>query len=108
MQKGTCIYKTGYCYRCNTSICQSSTRSAKMYVIKRMYSHKSVKRGNGSPKQRHDDGASLDDRLVYTDTMQETVSILNSKAYLKKNILLTTGSKNIPEYVNIKDYKKRS
>ena len=60
------------------------------------------------PKAAYEDGASLDDRLVYTDTMQETVSILNSKAYLKKNILLTTGSKNIPEYVNIKDYKKRA
>lgn len=45
--------------------------------------------------------------LVYTDTMQETVALLNSEAYLEKKILLTTGSKSISEYVNIRNYKER-
>ena len=81
------------------------TRSIKDVCDKADVQYIRVLREETVPKAACDDGVSLDDRLVYTDTMQEAVSILNSKAYLNKNILLTTGSKNIPEYVNIKDYK---
>ena len=71
------------------------TRSIKDVCDKADVQYIRVLREETVPKAAYEDGASLDDRLVYTDTMQ-------------KNILLTTGSKNIPEYVNIKDYKKRA
>ena len=35
------------------------------------------------------------------------VELLNSEQHNSKNILMTTGSKNIPEYVYITDYKER-
>ncbi len=47
------------------------------------------------------------DNIVYTESMKEVVELLNSDNYLHENILMTTGSKNIPEYVNIKNYKDR-
>lgn len=47
------------------------------------------------------------DSIIYAESMKEVVELLNSDNYLHKNILMTTGSKNIPEYVNIKNYKDR-
>lgn len=55
----------------------------------------------------YDGDMSEKDKIMYTDTMQETVELLNGEAYLEKKILLTTGSKSISEYVNIRNYKKR-
>lgn len=47
------------------------------------------------------------DNIIYAESMKEVVELLNSDSYLHQNILMTTGSKNIPEYVNIKDFKER-
>lgn len=47
------------------------------------------------------------DDVIYTETMKEAIGLLNSDDYIEKNILMTTGSKNIPEYVHIKDFKDR-
>lgn len=44
---------------------------------------------------------------VYAESMKEVVALLNSSDYADKNILFTTGSKNIPEYINIINYKQR-
>ena len=60
------------------------TRSIKDVCDKADVQYIRVLREETVPKAACDDGVSLDDRLVYTDTMQEAVSILNSKAYLKK------------------------
>lgn len=43
----------------------------------------------------------------YVSSMKEAVLRLNEPALLEKNILLTTGSKNIPEYKNIVNYESR-
>ena len=59
------------------------TRSIKDVCDKADVQYIRVLREETVPKAAYEDGASLDDRLVYTDTMQETVSILNSKAYLR-------------------------
>ena len=56
------------------------TRSIKDVCDKADVQYIRVLREETVPKAAYEDGASLDDRLVYTDTMQETVSILNSKA----------------------------
>ena len=42
-----------------------------------------------------------------TETMKDAVRLLNEDRYIHKNVLMTTGSKNIPEYVHIKDFKER-
>ena len=47
------------------------------------------------------------DNIIYTESMKEVVELLNGDNYLHQNILMTTGSKNIPEYVNIKGFKDR-
>ena len=39
--------------------------------------------------------------------MKDAVRLLNADRYIHKNVLMTTGSKNIPEYVHIKDFKER-
>ena len=39
------------------------------------------------------------------DSMREAVDLLNDKPYLEKNILLTTGSKHLPDYTKIQDYQ---
>lgn len=48
------------------------------------------------------------DGITYVDTMEEAVNLLNSEKYINENILLTTGSKNIPEYMNIDNYRERA
>ncbi len=45
--------------------------------------------------------------LVYTESMEDVIKLLNSREYIDKKVLLTTGSKNIPEYVSINNYKQR-
>ena len=47
------------------------------------------------------------DNIIYTETMKDAVRLLNEDRYIHKNVLMTTGSKNIPEYVHIKDFKDR-
>lgn len=47
------------------------------------------------------------DNIIYTETMKDAVRLLNEDRYIHKNVLMTTGSKNIPEYVHIKDFKER-
>ena len=47
------------------------------------------------------------DNIIYTETMKDAVRLLNDDRYIHKNVLMTTGSKNIPEYVHIKDFKER-
>lgn len=47
------------------------------------------------------------DNIIYAETMKEAVGLLNSDDYIERNILMTTGSKNIPEYVQIKNYRER-
>ena len=42
------------------------------------------------------------------DSMREAVDLLNDKPYLEKNILLTTGSKHLPDYTKIQDYQNRA
>lgn len=54
------------------------------------------------------DGEHENDSIIYVDTMEEAVNLLNSEIYINKNILLTTGSKNIPEYMNIDNYRERA
>ena len=39
--------------------------------------------------------------------MKDAVRLLNDDRFIHKNVLMTTGSKNIPEYVYIKDFKDR-
>ena len=47
------------------------------------------------------------DNIIYTETMKDVVRLLNDDRFIHKNVLMTTGSKNIPEYVHIKDFKDR-
>lgn len=47
------------------------------------------------------------DNIIYTETMKDAVRLLNDDRFIHKNVLMTTGSKNIPEYVYIKDFKDR-
>ncbi len=47
------------------------------------------------------------DNIIYTETMKDAVRLLNDDRFIHKNVLMTTGSKNIPEYVHIKDFKDR-
>ena len=47
------------------------------------------------------------DNIIYVKSIKDVVELLNSEQYNSKNILMTTGSKNIPEYVHITDYKER-
>ncbi len=54
------------------------------------------------------DGGHENDSITYVDTMEEAVNLLNSEKYINENILLTTGSKNISEYMNINNYRERA
>ena len=54
------------------------------------------------------DGGHENDLITYVDTMEDAVNLLNSEIYINENILLTTGSKNIPEYMNIDNYRERA
>ena len=47
------------------------------------------------------------DNITYVKSIKDVVELLNSEQHNSKNILMTTGSKNIPEYVYITDYKER-
>ncbi len=53
-------------------------------------------------------GGQESDGITYVDTMEEAVNLLNSEKYINENILLTTGSKNIPEYMNFDNYRERA
>ena len=46
-------------------------------------------------------------KFTYSETLKDAVRLLNEDRYIHKNVLMTTGSKNIPEYVHIKDFKDR-